>query len=70
MVTYSFNDSNNIIDVCTENIYDFSSAIKSIHGSQPCKLESSQIRAVCEHLENHLKESLKRSKRLLEKNYF
>ena len=54
MVTYSFNDSNNIIDVCTENIYDFSSAIKSIHGSQPCNLESSQIRAVCEHLENHL----------------
>ena len=46
-----FNDFNDVIDFCTENMYDFSSGIKSIHGSQPCNLESCQIRAVCEHLE-------------------
>ena len=27
------NDLNDVIDVCAENIYDFSSAIKGIHSS-------------------------------------
>ena len=27
------NDLNDVIDVCAENIYDFSSAIKCIHSS-------------------------------------
>lgn len=61
------NDFNDLIDICVENINEFSSAIKRIHGSQPCKLETCQVRFVCEGLGKYLKDNLRRSSLLLRK---
>ena len=61
------NDFNDLIDICVENVNEFSSAIKRIHGSQPCKLETCQVRFVCEGLGKYLKDNLRRISLLLRK---
>lgn len=54
------NDFNDLIDICVENINEFSSAIKR-------KLETCQVRFVCEGLGKYLKDNLRRSSLLLRK---
>ena len=60
-------DFNDLIDICVENINESFPAIKRIHDSQPCNLETCQVRSFCEGFENSLKDNLRRSSRFLRK---
>ena len=56
---------NEVIDVSVENVFEFHSVIKLIHGSRFCNLEDCQVKSVYESFGEYLSNSIRRSDRLL-----
>ena len=59
------NNFNELIDICVENVFEFHSVIKLVHGSRFCNLENCQVKSVYESLGEYLSSSITSSDRLL-----
>ena len=55
------NNFNEVIDVCVENVFEFHTVIKLVHGSHLYNTENCQVKSFYEILENTLLGALRES---------